>query len=109
MADGPLEATALEAMGGKAGALATLARTPGRPVGVHVAVGSYERVLFGLEVVRPDEGDAAYRLRPLFAYAPHTGCIKALAAGDHYMASGSTDEVIRCGHTHPHAPTHTEH
>ena len=90
-----LEATSAlgVAAGSKAAGLAALAATPGRSVGVQIAAGSYERLLFGLDLVHDSE--AGYGLKPLFIYAPHTGCIKALASGDRFLASGSTDEVIR--------------
>ncbi|KAF9897871.1 p21-activated protein kinase-interacting protein 1-like protein [Lobosporangium transversale] len=35
------------------------------------------------------------RLSPIFIFAAHIGCIKALAIGGHFLASGSTDEKIQ--------------
>ena len=99
-----LEATAASAitLGSKASALALQAATPGTPIGVQIAAGSYERLLFGLELLH--DAEAGYGLKPLYIYSPHTGCIKALGACRKYLASGSTDEVIRYADARPPVP-----
>lgn len=55
-----------------------------------IIAGSYERILYGLDA-SPD-GD---KLEPLFIFPAHIGCIKCLAVGGRWLASGSTDEVIK--------------
>lgn len=35
------------------------------------------------------------RLSPIFIFPAHIGCIKSLAIGGHFLASGSTDEKIQ--------------
>lgn len=35
------------------------------------------------------------RLEPVFIIPAHTGCIRTVAIGGHFLASGSTDEIIR--------------
>ncbi|KAJ2498356.1 60s ribosome biogenesis protein mak11 [Coemansia sp. RSA 1972] len=57
-----------------------------------VVAGTYERILYGLEarVV-----GSVMTLNPQFIFPAHIGCIKAVSAGGRYLASGSTDEVIK--------------
>ncbi|KAJ2658189.1 Protein mak11 [Coemansia sp. RSA 1199] len=57
-----------------------------------VVAGTYERILYGLEarVV-----GSVMTLNPQFIFPAHIGCIKAVSAGGRYLASGSTDEIIK--------------
>ncbi|KAJ2160364.1 60s ribosome biogenesis protein mak11 [Coemansia sp. RSA 552] len=57
-----------------------------------IAAGTYERILYGIEG-RHVEGKLV--LSPQFIFPAHIGCIKAVSAGGRYLASGSTDEVIK--------------
>ncbi|KAJ2451950.1 60s ribosome biogenesis protein mak11 [Coemansia sp. RSA 2336] len=54
--------------------------------------GTYERLLYGLEATHNEE---QVELKPQFIFPAHIGCIKAVATGGRYLASGSTDEIIR--------------
>ncbi|KAJ2849647.1 60s ribosome biogenesis protein mak11, partial [Coemansia brasiliensis] len=57
-----------------------------------VIAGTYERLLYGLEA---NQGEEQVTLEPQFIFPAHIGCIKAVATGGRYLASGSTDEIIR--------------
>ncbi|KAJ1955991.1 60s ribosome biogenesis protein mak11, partial [Dipsacomyces acuminosporus] len=57
-----------------------------------VAAGTYERILYGLEGRFVGE---RLTLNPQFIFPAHIGCIKAVSTGGRYLASGSTDEVIK--------------
>jgi len=35
------------------------------------------------------------KLDPIFAFPAHIGCIKTVSVGGKFLASGSTDEVIK--------------
>jgi len=39
--------------------------------------------------------DGKFELKPTFIYPSHIGCIKTLGIGGRYLASGSTDEIIK--------------
>ncbi|KAJ2633500.1 Protein mak11 [Coemansia sp. RSA 1290] len=54
--------------------------------------GTYERLLYGFEASQDEE---QVTLKPQFIFPAHIGCIKAVATGGRYLASGSTDEIIR--------------
>eukprot|EP00741_Cyanophora_paradoxa_P005606 tig00000912_g5434.t1 len=56
---------------------------------MEIVGGTYDRLLFGLRY------DAEDGIRQTFAYAPHGGCIKALAMRGKLLVSGSTDESIK--------------
>lgn len=81
-----------------------------------VVCGTYERNLYGFEVhpVRKDDSEPAkaskkkagkdetgtkeepqVELKPVFIYPSHGGCIKCLHLSGKYLASGSTDEIIK--------------
>ncbi len=90
-----------------------------------IAVGSYERILFGFDVVFGDEVENGkqiegkedekkvrfnpstktaeqnqtqtklQRLRTRFASAPHESCIKALDSNEDLLVSTSTDQTIK--------------
>ena len=63
-----------------------------------VVVGTYNNVLFGFhfDLQLNDEGTSeSWKFKPLFTDQGHTGCVKTVASGGRYLASGSTDETIR--------------
>ncbi|KAJ2336957.1 60s ribosome biogenesis protein mak11 [Coemansia sp. RSA 2681] len=57
-----------------------------------VTAGTYERILYGIEGRFVGE---QLTLNPQFIFPAHIGCIKAVSVGGRYLASGSTDEVIK--------------
>ncbi|KAI8640831.1 WD40-repeat-containing domain protein [Parasitella parasitica] len=59
-----------------------------------IVVGTYERLLFGINAVWNQE-KTQVKLEPVFIIPAHTGCIRTVAIGGHFLASGSTDEIIR--------------
>ncbi|KAG0349202.1 p21-activated protein kinase-interacting protein 1-like protein [Podila humilis] len=58
-----------------------------------VVAGTYENVLYGVDAYWNE--DMSLRLSPIFAFSAHIGCIKSLASGGHFLATGSTDEKIQ--------------
>ncbi|KAG0167576.1 hypothetical protein DFQ28_011592 [Apophysomyces sp. BC1034] len=66
-----------------------------------IIAGSYERVLYGINanwITSEKEKDTqTYKLElePIFIVPAHTGCIRTVAVGRNFLASGSTDEIIR--------------
>ncbi|KAF9436475.1 p21-activated protein kinase-interacting protein 1-like protein [Entomortierella beljakovae] len=58
-----------------------------------IVAGTYENILYGVDAYWNE--DMTLRLTPVFIFAAHIGCIKSLAIGGHYLASGSTDEKIQ--------------
>ncbi|CAO3621817.1 unnamed protein product [Mucor fragilis] len=59
-----------------------------------IVVGTYERLLFGINALWNEE-KTQVKLEPVFIIPAHTGCIRTVAIGGHFLASGSTDEIIR--------------
>ncbi|KAJ2747263.1 60s ribosome biogenesis protein mak11 [Coemansia sp. BCRC 34301] len=57
-----------------------------------VTAGTYERILYGIEGRFVGE---QLTLNPQFIFPAHIGCIKAVSVGGRYLASGSTDEVVK--------------
>ncbi|KAJ2402390.1 60s ribosome biogenesis protein mak11 [Coemansia sp. RSA 2559] len=57
-----------------------------------ISAGTYERILYGIEGRFVGE---KLTLKPLFIFPAHIGCIKSVSIGGRYLASGSTDEIIR--------------
>ncbi|KAJ1736899.1 60s ribosome biogenesis protein mak11 [Coemansia sp. Benny D160-2] len=57
-----------------------------------ISAGTYERILYGIE--GRFEGDVL-ALSSRFIFPAHIGCIKSVSVGGRYLASGSTDEIIR--------------
>ncbi|KAJ2246673.1 60s ribosome biogenesis protein mak11 [Coemansia sp. RSA 455] len=57
-----------------------------------VSAGTYERILYGIEGRFVGE---QLTLNAQFIFPAHIGCIKAVSVGGRYLASGSTDEVIK--------------
>lgn len=59
-----------------------------------VAVGSYERIIYGLDVeVQEEKGE--FKSKVGFAIPAHLGYVKSIAACPKYLVSGGTDEVMR--------------
>ncbi|KAF9998887.1 p21-activated protein kinase-interacting protein 1-like protein [Entomortierella chlamydospora] len=58
-----------------------------------IVAGTYENILYGVDAYWNE--DMTLRLSPIFIFAAHIGCIKSLAIGGNYLASGSTDEKIQ--------------
>ncbi|KAG0316285.1 p21-activated protein kinase-interacting protein 1-like protein [Dissophora globulifera] len=58
-----------------------------------IVVGTYENILYGVDAYWNE--DMSLRLSPIFIFPAHIGCIKSLAIGGPYLASGSTDEKIQ--------------
>jgi protein MAK11 len=57
-----------------------------------IVAGSYERILYGLDVTPTS---TTMEITPSFIYPSHLSCIKTLASSGPYLASGSTDEHIK--------------
>ncbi|KAI9504164.1 60s ribosome biogenesis protein mak11 [Coemansia spiralis] len=57
-----------------------------------ISAGTYERILYGIEGRFVGEH---LTLNPQFIFPAHIGCIKAVSVGGRYLASGSTDEIIK--------------
>ncbi|KAJ2802235.1 transcription initiation at TATA-containing promoter protein, partial [Coemansia helicoidea] len=57
-----------------------------------ITAGTYERILYGIEA---RFAGSQLVLSPQFIFPSHIGCIKAVAAGGRYLASGSTDEIVK--------------
>ncbi|KAG9069695.1 p21-activated protein kinase-interacting protein 1-like protein [Linnemannia hyalina] len=58
-----------------------------------IVAGTYENILYGVDAYWNE--DMTLRLSPIFIFPAHIGCIKSLAIGGHFLASGSTDEKIQ--------------
>ncbi|KAF9568828.1 p21-activated protein kinase-interacting protein 1-like protein [Mortierella alpina] len=58
-----------------------------------IVAGTYENILYGIDAYWNE--DMTLRLAPIFIFAAHIGCIKSLAIGGNFLASGSTDEKIQ--------------
>ncbi|KAJ3158544.1 hypothetical protein HDU86_002769 [Geranomyces michiganensis] len=84
--------------------------TPGDgPYDFRLIVGTYERLLYGIDVSRleattPQQLDGSedfndsndtLTLTPVFIYPAHISCIKAAATTHRFLATGSTDEHIK--------------
>jgi protein MAK11 len=79
-----------------------------KPNALRIVVGSYEKVLCGIdarftvksaEKVSPIMPLAYFQrnltLNPVYMFSAHTGAIKCLAANNRYLVSGGSDEVIK--------------
>ncbi|PIA19443.1 WD40 repeat-like protein [Coemansia reversa NRRL 1564] len=71
---------------------APLVTTPEATDAFIIAAGTYERILYGIEARFVDQ---QLTLNPRFIFPAHIGCIKSVSAGGRYLASGSTDEIIK--------------
>lgn len=65
-----------------------------------VVVGSYEKLLYGLEgaISSSSTGAITVDLKPSFIFPAHVSCIKAVASspnGGKWLATGSSDEIIK--------------
>ncbi|CAE6460776.1 unnamed protein product [Rhizoctonia solani] len=71
-----------------------------------IVVGTYEKLLYGLEgriEDAPKSGDLSGRelainLKPVFIFPAHVACVRAVAAspqGGKWLATGSTDEIVK--------------
>lgn len=72
------------------------------PTSFKVIVGSYERLLYGLEgtasVSSTGASELEWTLKPIFIFPAHISCIKTVAAspeGGKWLATGSGDEIIK--------------
>ncbi|KAI7908055.1 WD40-repeat-containing domain protein [Cokeromyces recurvatus] len=59
-----------------------------------IIVGTYERLLFGINA-NWNDNKTQLKLEPIFIIPAHTGCIRTVSVGGHFLASGSSDEIIR--------------
>ncbi|CDS12298.1 hypothetical protein LRAMOSA04493 [Lichtheimia ramosa] len=61
-----------------------------------IITGTYERILYGINAYwEKENGSTKIRMQPVFIVPAHTGCIRTVAIGGQFLASGSTDEIIR--------------
>lgn len=65
-----------------------------------IVVGSYEKLLYGVEgkTTCSDDKNLQFHLNAIFAFPAHVSCIKAVAAspqGGKWLATGSADEIIK--------------
>ena len=72
------------------------------PSSFKIIVGSYERLLYGLEgttsVSSTGASELEWTLKPIFIFPAHVSCIKTVAAspqGGKWLATGSGDEIIK--------------
>lgn len=69
------------------------------PTSFKVVVGSYEKLLYGLEgTVSVDSSEYSFDLKPIFIFPAHVSCIKTVAAspqGGKWLATGSADEIVK--------------
>lgn len=71
------------------------------PKNFKIVVGTYEKLLYGLEGSFFDDDnklDPEPKLTPLFIFPAHVSCLKAVAAsplGGKWLATGSADEIIK--------------
>lgn len=77
-------------------------KTPSLPSSFKIIVGSYERLLYGLEgttsVSSTGASELEWTLKPIFIFPAHVSCIKSVAAspqGGKWLATGSGDEIIK--------------
>ncbi|KAH9839727.1 WD40-repeat-containing domain protein [Rhodofomes roseus] len=62
-----------------------------------VVVGSYEKLLYGLEGSTSAEG-SSFQLKPIFIFPAHISSVRAVAAspqGGKWLATGSGDEIVK--------------
>lgn len=89
---------------------------PAKPKVIRIIIGSYEKVLCGIDAKFDSEStspnvlssiDGPDRqnklvLNPVYMFSAHTGAIKCVAANDRYLVSGGSDEVIKYSHSRNH-------
>lgn len=76
--------------------------SPSLPSIFKVVVGSYERLLYGLEGSFEADKDSTsgfkLSLKPIFIFPAHVACVKAVSAspdGGKWLATGSADEIVK--------------
>ena len=62
---------------------------------MEVIVGTYNQVIFSFSFAKDTGNEEKWLFEPKFTDQGHAGCIKSVATGAKYLASGSTDETIR--------------
>ncbi|KAJ3088356.1 hypothetical protein HK100_008063, partial [Physocladia obscura] len=64
---------------------------------LRVVLGSYERLLYGLDVTEQDNGTGGYNVNQTFTYPAHIASIRAIAVSHNakLLATGSTDEHVK--------------
>jgi protein MAK11 len=60
-----------------------------------LTIGTYEKCLQGTDYKIDDEKCELISKRSSFSISAHIGYVRAIAAGPHFLVSGSTDETIR--------------
>ncbi|KAI9303719.1 WD40-repeat-containing domain protein [Cunninghamella echinulata] len=64
-----------------------------------IITGTYERILYGINAnwikTENEKNGKSLKLAPIFIVPAHTGLIRTVGIGNQYLASGSTDEIIR--------------
>jgi protein MAK11 len=80
----------------------SVAESQGMPASsFQVVVGSYEKLLYGLEGTMSSSSsseDISVDLKPIFIFPAHVSCIKAVASspnGGKWLATGSSDEIVK--------------
>lgn len=72
-----------------------------------VSVGSYERILYGIDVELSRDADTKQirlvDIKESFAIPAHTGYVKCVASCPRFLVSGATDETIRYADADAHA------
>lgn len=58
-----------------------------------VAIGSYEKLIYGIDVEVDEEGKLSSKVA--FGMPAHSGYVKAIACCPKYLVSGATDEILR--------------
>lgn len=56
---------------------------------------SYSHVLYGYSVQPSKADNDVLEMKTIFIYKAHTACIKAMAAHNNLLLSGSDDEAIK--------------
>ncbi|CCA68745.1 related to MAK11 protein (maintenance of killer toxin-encoding satellite M1 dsRNA) [Serendipita indica DSM 11827] len=70
--------------------------TPNSSKPLIVVAGSYDKILYGLQI--EPEKDSGAEFKPVFCFPAHISCVKAVAAspqGGKWLATGATDETIK--------------
>lgn len=77
------------------------------PEALRIVIGSYEKVLCGIDAKLEHKTNKVQRLHgraymqnnlvlnPVYMFSAHAGAIKCLAINDRYLVSGGSDEVIK--------------
>ena len=72
------------------------------PSAFKLVIGSYEKLLYGLEgsitLVEGDGNRISVKLKPIFIFPAHVSCVKAVSGspgGGKWLATGSVDEIVK--------------